>query len=106
MDLAVCTYQFTEHFPKREIFGLPNQMRRAAVSIPSNIAEGRGRATTRDFLHFLFIARGSLQELETQVILAFRLAFITEEAQAIVLTATTEIARILNGLINSLSIDH
>ena len=106
MDLAVATYRSTEHFPQREIFGLPNQMRRAAVSIPSNIAEGQGRSTTKDFVNFLFIARGSLQELETQAILSCRLSFISEETKASLLTATAEEARILNGLINSLAANH
>jgi four helix bundle protein len=78
MDLAMMVYEATDVFPQKEIFGLANQLRRAAVSIPSNIAEGQGRDTTRDFLGFLGIARGSLQELETQLTLACRLGYIDE----------------------------
>jgi four helix bundle protein len=77
-------------------------MRRAAVSIPSNIAEGQGRATTKDFVHFLYVARGSLQELETQVLVSHRLGFMAEEMRATLILQTTEVARILNGLIRSL----
>jgi four helix bundle protein len=85
------------------MFGLTNQMRRAAVSIPSNIAEGQGRSSTKDFLHFLSIARGSLQELETQMTLSCRLRFLDEVTHARLLEATSEIGRIVSGLINSLS---
>ena len=103
MDLVVRIYQITESFPKTETFGLTNQMRRAAVSIPSNIAEGQGRSTTKDFMHFLYIARGSLQELETQVIIAQRLEFITEAVHSELTTNICEIARILSGLLKSLA---
>lgn len=103
MDLVEKIYHATEPFPHREIFGLTNQMRRAAVSIPSNVAEGQGRATTKDFLQFLSIARGSLQEVETQVMLACRLSYLNEPLKCHLLDATAEIARILNGLVNSVS---
>ena len=63
MDLAETVYKITDKFPKTEIFGITDQMRRAAVSIPSNIAEGRGRSSTKDFVRFLNIAKGSLYEL-------------------------------------------
>lgn len=103
MDLVVRIYQITESFPKTETFGLTNQMRRAAVSIPSNIAEGQGRSTTKDFMHFLHIARGSLQELETQVTIAQRLGFIIEAAHMELTTNICEIVRILSGLLKSLA---
>ena len=70
MDLVVEIYRATEPFPKSETFGLTNQLRRASVSISSNIAEGQGRSTTKDFCHFLYMARGSLQEVETQILIA------------------------------------
>src|SRR5207249_3897112 len=105
MDLVTDLYRATDPFPQREVFGLTNQIRRAAVSIPSNIAEGQGRGTTKDFLHFLYVARGSLQEVETQVLIAHRLAYLDEESKNTLLTLSGEVARILNGLINSLS-DH
>jgi four helix bundle protein len=103
MDACEATYAITEAFPQREMYGLSQQMRRAAVSIPSNIAEGQGRSTTKDFVHFLHISKGSLQELYTQVILSCRLKFITPADQEAFAERFREIERILNGLINSLS---
>ncbi len=103
MDLALMVYEATEVFPQKEIFGLTNQLRRAAVSIPSNIAEGQGRETTRDFLRFLEIARGSLQELETQLILASRLRYIDETGKAALFEVAEETGRLLSGLVKSLS---
>jgi four helix bundle protein len=103
MDLVVEAYLATEGFPQRETFGLTNQMRRAAVSLPSNIAEGQGRGSGKEFAHFLRIARGSLQELETQVLLAHRLRFLAAEVKDRLLAATCELSRILAGLIASIS---
>jgi len=80
-------------------------MRRAAVSIPSNIAEGQGRSTTKDYIHFLHIARGSIQELETQIYLATRLTFMTQEGQNELLVKTNEVSRLISGLIRSLSVN-
>ena len=77
MDVAVLVYFATEEFPKREVFGLASQMRRAAVSISSNIAEGHSRETTREYMRFVSIAQGSSAELDTQVELARRLNLIS-----------------------------
>jgi four helix bundle protein len=96
-------YRATSDFPKSEVYGLTNQIRRAAVSIPSNIAEGQGRSTTRDFLHFLSMARGSLMEAETQITIAQRLGYVERQQEATLLEATAEIGRLLNGLSNSLN---
>jgi four helix bundle protein len=79
MDLAVFTYQLTGFFPKEEKYGLISQIQRCAVSIPSNIAEGSGRVSAKEFQHFISIALGSSFELETQVILAFRFNYISQE---------------------------
>jgi len=76
MDLAHAIYDITENLPKKEIYGLVSQMNRAAVSIPSNIAEGAGRGTDKDFSQFLSIAIGSLFELNTQIMLAERIGYI------------------------------
>jgi four helix bundle protein len=82
VELAETVYRVTARFPKSELLALSAQMRRAAVSIPSNIAEGRARDSTREFLHFLAISRGSLAELETQIELAIRLDYTDSELDA------------------------
>ena len=79
VKLAKDVYLLTENFPKREVYGLTDQIRRAAVSIPSNIAEGKGQSTAKDFVHFLNTARGSLYELKTQLYIAREIAYLTEE---------------------------
>ena len=76
MDLVVKVYQLTQLFPESEKYGLTSQMRRAAVSVPSNIAEGAARKGNKEFIQFLYIAIGSLSELETQYLIAVRLSFI------------------------------
>ena len=95
-------YQLTADFPVGERFGLVSQMDRAAVSIPSNIAEGYGRAMTQDYLHFLRIARGSAYELETQLVLAEDLGLCSEVAGEKVTNILYEVIRVLQGLIQSL----
>jgi four helix bundle protein len=87
----------------KRCFGLTNQIRRAAVSIPSNIAEGQGRDTTREFLRYLAIARGSLQELETQILIASRLDYAKEPHKTELLEKIKEVGRLLGGLSRSLS---
>lgn len=103
MDLVEIVYRAARGFPREEIYALTSQIRRAAVSIPSNIAEGQGRRTTCDFLRHLSIAYGSLCEVETQLLIAARLNYITEPQLARLLDKAGEVGRLLNGLMNSLS---
>lgn len=102
MGLAKVVYEATQPFPKEEQYGLTAQMRRAAVSIPCNIAEGQARRSTADFVRFLAIALGSLAELETQIILSQELGFVTPEVANGLLDRASEIGRVTNGLISSL----
>lgn len=101
MDLVADIYSITSSFSDAEKFGLTNQLRRAAVSIPSNIAEGQGRRTTKDFLGFLYIARGSLMEMQTQLEIARRLKFVADTKH--IDDPSTVVATLLNGLIRSLN---
>jgi len=102
MDLAETIYRETAGFPKEETYGLTSHTRKSALSIPSNIAEGQGRKSARDFARFLSIARGSLCELETQVILAARLGYLTGPKRSQILDQAAEVGRLTNGLLNSL----
>ena len=102
MDLVIESYQLTEKLPRPELYGLVSQIRRAAVSIPANIAEGHGRYHTREFLRHLSIAKGSLMELETEVIAAGRLSYVAESDVQNALRATAELGRMLAGLTRSL----
>ncbi|MGV8134388.1 MAG: four helix bundle protein [Mangrovibacterium sp.] len=96
-------YSTTTGFPKEEIYGIVNQIRRAAVSVPSNIAEGAGRNTGKEFAHFLAIALGSCFELETQLIIAKNLGFLPEEELNRLEDSLGEIQKMLRGLQKSLS---
>jgi four helix bundle protein len=102
MELARQVYRLTKQFPKEEMFGLTSQMRRAAISVPSNIAEGQGRLTDRAFSLFLGHSRGSLFELETQAELAESLGYMKKEQLDKLLAASSEVGRMLNGLLNSM----
>ena len=102
MALAARVYRTTDKFPKHELYGLVSQTRRAAVSVASNIAEGKGHRSDREFLHFLYYARGSLFELETQILLSQQLQYISEAETADVKQLITPVAKSLTGLINSL----
>ncbi len=99
--LVKMVYQITATFPKEEIYGLVSQMRRAAVSIPSNIAEGAARGGTKEFIQFLFIARGSLSELETQMLIAKELGIITSHEESVT-EKIDRIFKLLSGLIHKL----
>ena len=103
MDLVTEIYRSTEAFPKHEIYGLTSQIRRAAVSIPANIAEGQGRLTPGEFRQFLGYARGSLLELETLIVVAGNLRYLNPAQVTDLSSHTAEVGRILNGLLNSLS---
>ncbi len=102
MDLVVECYQITKKFPKSESYGLASQLQRAAVSIPANIAEGRERHYTKEFLQHLSIAYGSLAELETIIQIAARLKYIDVNQLKQILDKTAEVGRMLNGLRRSL----
>ena len=103
MDLVEEVYIASKSFPREEIYGLTSQLRRAAVSIPSNIAEGQGRRTTPDFLRHLSIAYGSLREAETQIMIATRLRYLSQGKCQDVMRITGEVGRLLNGLMASLA---
>jgi four helix bundle protein len=103
MDLVVTVYQMTARLPASEQFGLISQMRRSAVSVPANIAEGYGRQATGEYRHHLSIGRGSLLELETQLLLCQRLKYLPEPETNSILAEITEISKMLGSLISKLS---
>jgi four helix bundle protein len=98
--LVKLIYDLTKNFPKEELFGLSSQIRRCAVSIPSNIAEGCGRNHTKDSIQFFYISRGSLFELETQLYLAFDQEYMSESKLNSLIENTTTCKKLLNGFIN------
>lgn len=102
MELAKRIYSVTDAFPKSEMYGLQSQMRRAAVSVPSNIAEGHGRLNDGHFRQFLASARGSLFELQTQLEIAGSRKLVDQKDVKDLMDASEEIARMLNGLLHSL----
>ncbi len=102
MDLTVVVYEVTANFPKEEKYGLISQIRRAAVSITSNISEGAGRNGTAEFIHFLGIAQGSSYELQTQLILSHQLKLISQDQLNLLLTQLDEIQKMNRGLQESL----
>ena len=102
IELVVATYKLTKQFPREEVYGLTSQMRRAAVSIPSNIAEGRTRGSRKDFCHFLLIAYASGAELETQIEIAKRLSETCKLNFTEVDLLLNEVMRMLNSMINKL----
>jgi four helix bundle protein len=102
MTLVLDVYRSTQTFPKPETYGLVAQLRRAAVSIPSNIAEGQARLSTAEFKQSLGHARGSLMEVETQILISQELGYLEHDQSEKLLNASAEVGRILNGLLNSL----
>jgi four helix bundle protein len=102
MDLAAITYQLTSDFPKHELYGLTSQIRRAATSVPANIAEGYGRESKGAYVQLLRVAQGSLKELETHLLLADRIALTSAAAIDPLLIRCDTIGRMLHGLIRSL----
>jgi four helix bundle protein len=103
IELVADIYSCTRSFPREELYGLAGQLRRAAVSIASNIAEGKGRRTDREFLQFLHHARGSVFEVETQLTIASRLGYMPEAEVLRGGDSASEIARMLNGLIKAIT---
>ena len=103
MDLVVEIYSLTKQLPKDELYGLVSQIRRAAVSIPSNIAEGYSRNSTREYIHFLHIARGSKAEIETQIKICERLGYISNDQTTVAHNIITEVGKMLNSMIKKLS---
>jgi len=101
-ELCIEVYKITKNFPNEEKYGLSSQMRRSAVSIPSNISEGYGRRTTQDYIRSLYIAYGSNCELETQTLLSGDLAYLESGKQKTVLEKISEVERMLKALIKSL----
>ena len=102
MKLVTSIYGITKLFPKEELYALTNQVRRSAISIPSNIAEGRSKKSTRDFMRFISIAYGSTAELETQLMIGNNLGYITFQKLDPILKELNQIARMLNGLSSGL----
>jgi four helix bundle protein len=102
MDLAAEVYRLTDDFPKHELYGLTSQIRRAAVSVLSNIAEGSSRDSTREFLYHVSIAAGSLAELEAQLLLSMRLEYAKGRETERLLAQTAEVGKMLRGLQRSL----
>ena len=101
MNLTTEIYKLTRNFPESERYGLSSQMQRASVSIPSNIAEGFGRESTKELLRFLYTARGSLMELSTQLEICNNLGYLPEEEHSSIQRLADEVNRLLNGLIFS-----
>ncbi len=98
MELVTEVYRITQTFPKEELYGLTSQMRRSAVSIPSNLAEGHGRNSRKEFHQFVGQARGSLVELETQLEIALNLGYLQKDEAEVLLDRASEVGRLVNGL--------
>ena len=106
MDLATEVYKLVKKLPKEELFSLSNQMRRAAVSIPSNIAEGQARNSTKEFQQFLAIAKGSKAEIETQLLLCVKVGYLTDTDTSEAMNLLQEVGKMLSVLTKSLPTNH
>jgi len=102
VELVTEIYKMTEGFPKKEEFGITSQLRRAAISVPSNIAEGLTRKTKKDKLHFLNIAQASLSEIDTQIEISLRLGYVSQQVYEDVEIRVVEVEKLLSGLIRSI----
>ena len=105
MALVEGCYRLTQGFPKEEVYGLSSQLRRAAISIPANIAEGYGRGSRPTYLHFLKIAQGSLKELETHLLLSYRLGFASNLVSEPLLDQCDQLGRMLGTMIRKFEIE-
>jgi four helix bundle protein len=103
MKLTTEIYRCTDQFPKHELYGLSQQIRRAAVSVPSNIAEGKGHRSNKEFVRFLLHARGLLLEIQTQLLIAEELQYLGKEEVLRLLSLAEGVGRALSGLVNSMS---
>ncbi|MDR1999936.1 MAG: four helix bundle protein [Zoogloeaceae bacterium] len=103
MQLAEAAYRLSAAFPKHEVYGLVSQIRRSAVSVPSNIAEGHGRNSLKEFVYFLGVALGSLAELETQLMLSCQVGYLKQEAINAILQISDETGKMIRGLQKSLT---
>lgn len=102
VDFVINVYELTKKFPKSEMYGLTNQMRRSSISISANIAEGAARKSSKEFLQFLAIARGSLSEIDTHLEIAGRLGYVFSKQMEDLDFKLTELDRMLSGLMNSI----
>ena len=103
IGLALFIYELTDSYPRHELFGLTSQMRRAAISVPSNIAEGNGRISRGEWQQFLGYARGSLLELETELIVSHRVKLVSDSQLKAALDRSAEVGRLINGLLRASS---
>lgn len=102
IKLTTDIYNLTKHYPKDELYGITNQIRRCAVSIPSNIAEGSGRISDKEFKHFLSISNGSIAELETQLIISHNIQYISKDQLSQMISQISLVRKMLSGLMKSL----
>ena len=106
MDLVVEVYDLAKRLPKEELYALSDQMRRAAVSVPSNIAEGHSRSSTKEFIQFLSIAKGSNAEVQTQLFICVRLQYLTDEQISKAVALSFEVGKMINSIMQRIPTNH